>query len=453
MNARWLGDLPPPLRLLMVGTPALAVVCLAVAWAFSARLPDLPSIALATTLGLLMLLADLRPVRIGPAQKMSLAAVPALVAALILPPALAASAAALAALASNRLLRRRLRNALFNAAVVAMAVAGAGGLGRLDADASLAALVRAAAGAALFSAITISLAALAAAAQRRAAPARVLAHAFGDSWAQAAAMGAVAVAAAVLLLRAPWAAVLTLAILPLVYRSNRLIEAELASKQQLASLLAAQRRFLTDVSHNVGNPLSTIRANLSRLGRAQLRADEREALADAAAESQRLGELFRRLRVLAETDEHVPMRLSDFDLAAMAGELVRAYTSQASARGVELRMEAAATSAVRADEDLLRQAAANLVENAIRYSPDGGAVVIRVDADTRQARLEVIDQGPGIDPLRLPAIFDRFETGPGGGSGLGLAIARSVVERHGGRIEVDSRPGAGSRFAILLPSA
>jgi len=169
-------------------------------------------------------------------------------------------------------------------------------------------------------------------------------------------------------------------------------------------------------------------------------------------ESQRLGELFRRLRVLAETDEHVPIRLSDFDLAIMAGELVRAYSSQASARGVELRMEAAAESSVRGDEDLLRQAAANLVENAIRYSPDGGAVVIRVAADTRQARIEVIDQGPGIDPLRLPAIFDRFQTGPGGGSGLGLAIAQSVVERHGGRIEVESRLGVGSRFAILLPA-
>ncbi|HEY8641252.1 MAG TPA: HAMP domain-containing sensor histidine kinase [Candidatus Dormibacteraeota bacterium] len=265
-------------------------------------------------------------------------------------------------------------------------------------------------------------------------------------------MGAVALAAAVLLLRAPWAAPLPLAILPLVYRSNRLLESELESRQQLASLLAAQRRFLTDVSHNVGNPLSTIRTNLSRLGRAHLRAAERDALADAAAESQRLGELFRRLRVLAETDEHVPIRLSDFDLAIMAGELVRAYSSQASARGVELRMEAAAESSVRGDEDLLRQAAANLVENAIRYSPDGGAVVIRVAADTRQARIEVIDQGPGIDPLRLPAIFDRFQTGPGGGSGLGLAIAQSVVERHGGRIEVESRLGVGSRFAILLPA-
>ena len=442
----------PQQRLLMLAAPPLAAAALVVAWALGRPRLDLPALGLAAGLGLLMLLADVRPVRIGPAQKMSLAAVPALVAALTLAAPLAATAAALAALASNRWLKRRLRNALYNASVIGVAVLAAGFLGRLSGETSALVMVRAVAGAAVFALLTIGLAALAAAAQRQAAPAPLLARAYADSWTQAAAMGAVAIASAFLLLHAPPAAVLPLAILPLVYRSNRLIEAELESKERMARLLAAQRRFLTDVSHNVGNPLSTIRANLSLIGHAPLRSAEREALADAGAESLRLSELFRRLRVLAETDEDVPMHLSDLDLSQLAGDLIRAYTTQASARGVELRMETEARPAVQADEDLLRQAAANLVENAIRYSPDGGAVVIRVTAEPRQARLEVIDQGPGIDPRRLPAIFNRFETGPGGGSGLGLAIARNVVERHGGRIEVDSQLGGGSRFAILLPA-
>jgi len=156
----------------MLATPALAAVCLGVAWAVSPQRPSLPEISLAGALGVLMVLADLRPVRVGPAQKMTLAAVPALVAALILPPPLAASAAAAAPLLSNRFLRRRLRNALFNSAVIAVAVAGAGALGGLAGDTSVLAVARAAAGAALFSSLTVGMSALASAAQRQAPPAR-----------------------------------------------------------------------------------------------------------------------------------------------------------------------------------------------------------------------------------------------------------------------------------------
>jgi signal transduction histidine kinase len=135
----------------------------------------------------------------------------------------------------------------------------------------------------------------------------------------------------------------------------------------------------------------------------------------------------------------------------MATELVRLYAPAADTHGIELRTAIEEPAFVEADENLLRQAAANLVENAIRYSAEGSRVLVRVAGDEHQALLEVIDQGPGIPREQIRVIFERFHHGPQGRSGLGLAIAQSVVERHGGRIQVESEPGAGSRFGILLP--
>lgn len=453
MSSRRFADLPRLLRALTLGAPAAALVVIGAAWRLSPRPPGLGAALLGVLLGLLIVVADLRPARIAPRRKASLATVPALLAAMLLLPPWAGLTAGLAELAANLLLRRPLRNAVLNAGTVALATTLAGlAVGPDPGAAGPLPVLRALAGAAAFSLVTMAIAASAGAAFQGAPVRATMASAFREGWPQALAMASVAVATGELLLRQPWAALLPLAFLPLVQRINRTLEAELEARERLGQLLAAQRQFLTDVSHNIGNPLATIRANLSLLGRAPLNAMQHEAHADAVAEAARLSDLLRRLRVLAETDEELPMQLADIDLALMAGDLVRAFSGQARARGVDLRCEAAAPTAVRADEDLLRQAAANLVENAIRYSPDGTSVVLRVGHRRREARLEVIDQGPGIDPQRLPKIFERFQSGPGGGSGLGLSIARNVVERHGGRLEIEAGKGSGSRFVITLPT-
>lgn len=444
---------PARLRVLTLLVPAAGLVAMGAAVLADPRPPALGLVAVGIALGGAMLAADLRPIRIGPSQKTSLAAVPALTAALLVPPPVAVAVAGAAALASNLMLGRRPRNAAYNAGMVALAAAAAALMGGLSGETGPIAMARAVAGAVAFSVITIALSAAASAAQRERPFAPAIGAAIEDSWPQAAAMSAVAIACAILLLRAPWAAVLPLALLPLVYRLNRLIEAELESKDRLERMLRSQRRFLTDVSHNVGNPLATIRTNLSLLGRARLEDAQRVAVADAATESARLSELFRRLRVLAETDDDLPIRPVDVALDGLAADLIRAYRGPADAQSVRLDRVVEAPTMVSADEDLLRQAAANLLENAIRHSPAGGLVTIRVARHDRTAAFEVVDQGPGIDPAELDRIFERFERGPGGGSGLGLAIARSVVERHGGRITVDTAPGAGARFSILLPAA
>lgn len=453
MSTRASGEaLPSRLRLLTAAVPVAGVLALVSAAALRPRLPGPGLLAAALLLGGAAVAAELRPVRIGAKQKMSLAAVPALTCAFLVPAPVAGLLMTAAAVGGNLGVGRRARATAFNAGTVAIAVTVAALVGGMAADTGPSAVARAALGAALFSLVSILLAAAASAAQRNQPLGATLSAALNDSWPQHGAMDAIAIACAVLLLRAPWAAVLPLAVLPLIYRMNRLIEAELESKERVARLLASQRRFLTDVSHNVGNPLATIRTNLSLLRRPRLPDQTATALADAETEAARLSELFRRLRVLAETDDEVPLRMAPLDLAEMAADLVRAYTGPAVARRVRLDRMVDAPVRVTADEDLLRQAAANLVENAIRYSPEGGAVTIRVGVGGREARLDVIDHGPGIEPDRLPAIFERFQRGPEGGSGLGLAIARSVVERHGGRILVDSDPGTGTRFSIVLPA-
>jgi signal transduction histidine kinase len=100
-------------------------------------------------------------------------------------------------------------------------------------------------------------------------------------------------------------------------------------------------------------------------------------------------------------------------------------------------------------------ALANLVDNAVKFSPEGGVVSVGVDEAVDGVRLWVCDGGPGIAPEDQPHIFERFYRGQGAraaGSGLGLAIAQSVVQAHGGRLSVDSAPGQGSRFEIWLPA-
>jgi signal transduction histidine kinase len=398
--------------------------------------------------------ADLWPVKLATGRKFSLGGVPSVAALLLMPGPVTPLAIAAARLVGDLVYTRKVGSAAY--------VAGATGLASLAA-ALIASpqstpedgvwLVRAFCSAAVFMAVSLAFAGIATALQRGEPLGPTLGRTYASSWEPALAGVGAGGSLAVLILTAPPAALLFLALLPLLNRMHRSLESELKAREQLHQVLQAQRRFLTDVSHNVSNPISTIRANLSLLKDEHLEPAAALALADATKECDRLMELFRRLLTLAETDEGLPLEKARVELAAMAGELARLYAPTADRRRIRLVVEAEGRPAVEADENLLRQAAANLVENAIRHSPRGRSVLIRVATQDRQAVLEVVDSGPGIPPEQLRRIFERFHHGPKGRRGLGLAIAESVVERHGGSIQVDSRPGAGSRFRILLPAA
>src|SRR5207244_9471105 len=133
-------------------------------------------------------------------------------------------------------------------------------------------------------------------------------------------------------------------------------------------------------------------------------------------------------------------------------DVVRAYTAQAATTGVGLVTQVSAPASINADKDLLREAVANLVDNALRVSPPGAQVRLSVGRGSAGPLIAVADNGPGIDEERLPRLFERFQRSDSG-SGLGLALARRDVERHGGTMQVTPDAGTGRTSTHQRPYA
>jgi len=449
--ARGFRGLTPPLRAVIVGVPALGIVLAMIAARGGETASEPWRWALVPICIAAIVLAERFPVKIGPEQKVTLGALPCLVAALLLPPAIGPATAALGVLAGNLAVRRTWWESAFNAGNVLAASALAAAIGAVGRETNGAVDARAALGALVYTIVNTSLAVLPASIHTGRPYAGLLRQAAAASWTASLSLAAGAVSVALLAVEAPAAAVLPLVVLPLIYRMNLAIQAQGKANEQLAGVLAAQRRFLTDVSHQVATPLATIMTNLSILRRAQrARGPAQEAIADSEAEAERMRRMLLRLRALAHADEDVPLRRELVDLAELTADVVRAYAAPAGTSGVGLVTEVSTTTRISADKDLLREAVANLVDNAVRVSPPGEAVTLRVANTSAGPSIDVIDHGPGIDDDRLKVLFDRFQRSDSG-SGLGLAIARRVVERHGGTIRVQTRPGSGSTFTIELP--
>ena len=398
------------------------------------------------------LLAEMYPVEIGPEQKVNLGAVPSLLAALLLPAGVGPATAAVGVLAANRLVRHSWWDSVFNAGIVLGAASLAALMGAMGADISPAQDVRVAVAALVYIVVYLLVAALRAALDTGRSYLAVVKHAAAVSWPASLTLAACAVSIAILSIEAPVAAALPLIVLALIYRMNIAIQAQAQANQQLAAVLASQRRFLTDVSHQVATPLATIMTNLSILQRASHRGSSGRAIEDSVAEAERMKRMLARLRALAHADEDVPLRRELVDLAELTADVIRAYAAQAGTSGVGLVTEVKSPARISADKDLLREAVANLVDNAVRVSPRGADVRLRVGRGVSGPSIDVIDRGPGIDQERLPRLFDRFQRSDSG-SGLGLAIARRVVERHGGTIHVQTARGEGSTFTIELPES
>jgi two-component system, OmpR family, sensor kinase len=228
---------------------------------------------------------------------------------------------------------------------------------------------------------------------------------------------------------------------------------------QLAAAYGTQKRFLADASHELRTPLTVIRTNVESLRRG-MDADpvERdETLRAIARESERMGRLVADLLTLARADAGQQIERRRLELDSLVLEVYS--QEQTLADGVRLQLGEWDQISVEGDPDRLKQVMLNLVDNALRYTPRGGAVTLDLLRRGEEAVFQVRDSGPGIPSEHLPRIFDRFyrvdqpRTRGIGGTGLGLAIAREVAEAHGGRIDVESRVGEGSTFSLVLPVA
>lgn len=220
----------------------------------------------------------------------------------------------------------------------------------------------------------------------------------------------------------------------------------------------AQRRFISDASHELRTPAAVIKANAEVLLRhpdqtVEENIDQVAALADEAAQLARLVE---DLLMLARADEQrLPLERERFPLRRLVEELVRDREAVAEAKGIELAAEVQ-EGTIAADRTRLRQLLAILLDNALKYTPEGGRIRIRARREGNRWVICVDDSGPGVPPAMRERVFERFFRGPEAraqpGSGLGLAIAKTIVEAHRGRIEVEDSPEGGARFKVVLPA-
>jgi signal transduction histidine kinase len=223
----------------------------------------------------------------------------------------------------------------------------------------------------------------------------------------------------------------------------------------------ARVEFVATASHELRTPLAAVYGAVRTLRRPDVDIGQanRELFLDIIEnETERLTAIVGQILLADQLEsDQVAVRDNLCDLAGLAGEVVAAARVRAPETiRIDVELPPAAP-AVRCDEDKLRQVLVNLVENAIKYSPEGGDVVVHVEARNGSGRIAIRDHGIGIAPADHTRIFDKFtRLDPGltrgvGGTGLGLYISRELVTRMGGTITVDSTPGEGSTFTVELP--
>jgi two-component system, OmpR family, sensor histidine kinase BaeS len=230
--------------------------------------------------------------------------------------------------------------------------------------------------------------------------------------------------------------------------------------ERLRSAEGDRRRLLANLTHELARPLGSLRSAIQALlgGAEDDVALRRDLLVGMDEETRRLQRLLDDLvRFYGQVAGHLDLQCQPLNLNEWLPLLLSTRRESAQEKGLLWQINLPEhLPAVRADPDRLAQALGNLLANAIKYTPPGGAVTVDAGADANAMWIRVSDTGPGIAPEERNRIFEPFYRGPSArrfpqGMGLGLPIARELVEAHGGRLELESAPGAGSRFVVRLP--
>lgn len=230
---------------------------------------------------------------------------------------------------------------------------------------------------------------------------------------------------------------------------------------RLQSSFAQMRQFISDASHELRTPLAVLKGEIELGLKAQSRLDDgQQTMEVCASEIQRMSRLVDTLLFLSHADaEKIALDLKPIPLSRMMEEIAEQARILAEPKGIFVGRVNGSNAFVQADEMRLKQLLLNLVGNAVKFTPEGGRITLGCRSKNGRMELFVADTGIGIEQRDLPRIFDRFyradksRSRAEGGYGLGLSICKWIAEAHRGSIRVESAPGKGSTFSVILPAA
>jgi signal transduction histidine kinase len=229
---------------------------------------------------------------------------------------------------------------------------------------------------------------------------------------------------------------------------------------EMADLRRRERDFLMSVGHDLRTPLTTIRGYAEGLDSGAVDADDLPRVSGVLhAQTDRLGRLVEDVMLLARLESReFDLRPEPVDLAAHLREVVEGYEHRAAEARIRLESDLSPVGVIEVDPDRIAQVAANLLDNAMRYTPEAGSVAVRLARDGDVVGFEVADSGPGIDPEDIPHVFERLYVAQRyrpirpEGSGLGLSVVKELADAMGATVRVAAKPGSGTTVTFELRS-